>query len=299
MGGQTDRLAAADDPTQFESAETGVSVRHGRWTPVGTWLIGALLGLGLGGSARADLPEIQARRRLQVLVVPWNGPDDFFTTMASPGDRPGLDREVLQDFCQVYGLRLDIVLVDAWDGLATSLAAGRGDIVAGRFSITEARRQLIDFTVPVFPTRVVVVTRAPHARVANLTELRSTRVGTVKGTSMADALVAAGVPAARIDDSIATGQLAAALRSGRVAAIALGVENFISEQRNDPRLEAGMFLGPPGSLAYGVRRGEHALRASLDAHIRSLKASPRWSRLLSKYFGDQAFALLQRAQRPD
>jgi ABC-type amino acid transport substrate-binding protein len=263
-------------------------------------LVGLLLGSVLGASAlAADLPEIQARGRLHVLVVPWNAPDEFFTTMPSPGDRPGLDREVLQDFCQLYGLRLDVVPVDAWDGLATSLAAGRGDLAAGRFTITEARRQLIDFTVPVFPTRVVVVTRTPRRRVTSLAELRALRVGTVKGTSLADALVAAGVPAEHIDDGIATGQLAAALRAGRVAAVALGVESFISEQRKDARLEAGLFLGAPGALAYGVRRGNHALRAALDAHIRALKASPRWPRLLSKYFGESAFALLQRAQRAE
>lgn len=245
------------------------------------------------------MTEIKARGRLHVLVVPSDGPDDFFTTMASPGDKPGLDREILADFCQVHGLRLDILPVDVWDGLATSLAAGRGDLVAGRFTVTEARRKLIDFTIPVFPTRAVVVTRAPMRRVSSLAELRTLRVGTVKGTSLADTLVSAGVPASQIDAGITTGRLPEALRTGRVGAIVLGIETFIEEQRKDARLEAGVFLGPPGALAYGVQRGNRVLLEALDAHIRALKASPRWTRLLSKYFGARSFALLQRAQRPD
>jgi hypothetical protein len=34
----------------------------------------------------------------------------------------------------------------------------------------------------------------------------------------------------------------------------LGIERAIAAQREDAQIELGAFLGPPGSLAYGVRK---------------------------------------------
>ena len=180
-------------------------------------LLVGLLALAPASAAAQDLDEIEKRGTLRVLAVV--APDDEFLT-----DQPGrgLDRELLEAFAQLKQLRLLVVSVDAWDGLVPALLKGRGDVIAGRFTVTEARQKQIDFTPEVFPTRSVVVTRRPHRVVATLLELRSERVGTVKGTSLADAVTAAGVPLASVDDGIATGRRPEALPSGRVTAVVLG-----------------------------------------------------------------------------
>jgi ABC-type amino acid transport substrate-binding protein len=100
--------------------------------------------------------------------------------------------------------------------------------------LTEERRRRIAFTTEVFPTRTAVVTRRPHRVVKTLEELRAERVGVVKGTSMAEAVESAAVPRASVDDSIPSGGGPAALKSGKVTATVLGVENAITAQRDDP-----------------------------------------------------------------
>jgi ABC-type amino acid transport substrate-binding protein len=81
-----------------------------------------------------------------------------------------------------------------------------------------------------------------------------------------------------------------------VGAVVLGVENAISAQRADPALELGLFLGPPTSLAYAVRKGDVQLLKALDDYIENLRRTPTWSRLVVKYFGEMAPDVLKKAR---
>ena len=252
----------------------------------------AVLLLAAAPAAAGDLAAIKARGNLRVLSVVVNQDNVFMS------DQPGIgfDREVLEGFCRLHGLRLELVPLTSWGALIPALTGDRGDVIAGRFNVTPARRELIEFTAEVFPSRHVVLTRKPHKVVDSLEALRAERVGTVKGTSMAEAVAAAGVPAANVDDGIPTGTLPDALRSGRVGAVVLGVENGMEAQRKDPAIELGTFVGPPSSLAYGVRKEDTALLAALNDYIGNLRRSTTWGRLVVKYFGDSALDVLKKAR---
>jgi len=248
--------------------------------------------LAAGPVSSADLDEVKKRGELRVLAMVDDPQDEFFT------DRPGtgLDRELLEAFAALQKVKLVVVPAPAWDRLVPMLQENRGDVLAGRFTVTDVRRKQVDFTAEVFPTRTVVVTRKPHRVVATVEELRREKVGTVKGTSLAGAVAAAGVAPESVDDSIPSGGLPAALKAGRVTAVVLGIENAITERRKDPALQVGAFVGPPGSLAWAVRKGDRALLGALDDYVGSVRRTPTWSRLVVKYFGDEAPEVLRRAR---
>jgi ABC-type amino acid transport substrate-binding protein len=254
----------------------------------------AVLVLAAVPAVAGDLAEVKARGSLRVLAVMLNQDNAFIAAEAGTG----FDREVLEGFCSFHRLRLEVVPLSSWGGLIPALQQGKGDLIAGRFNVTPARRELIEFTTEVFPSRHVVLTRKPHRLVATVEQLKAEKVGTVKGTSMAEAVNDAGVPPGNLDDGIPTGTLPDALRSGRVTAVVLGVENAMIEQRKDPALQLGAFVGPPSSLAYGVRKGDAALLAALNEYISNLRRSPTWNRLVVKYFGGSAIEVLKKA-RPD
>lgn len=257
--------------------------------------LGAALGLVLlaGAGTAADLPAIQKRGSLRALVMFDEKRPEFFS---KSGEKPGFDREVLEGFVALQKLKLEIVPVTSWDALIPALQQERGDLIAGRFTQTEARLQVVAFTHEVFPTRNVVLTRKPTRVVATLEELLKERIGTVRGSSMAEALAAAHVPAERIDFSLRPGLQGAALVDGRVSAVVMGVENAISEQRRDADMRLGLFLGPPGSLAWGLRKQDLELQRALDDYIASARRSTAWSRLVVKYFGENAVEVLKKAR---
>ena len=266
----------------------------------GVRLFAPVLAVAHAVPVHADsLAAIQQRGSLRVLVVEMSGPDVFFPVKA-PG---GFDREILDGFAALHRLRVEVVPVASWDALVPSLQAGGGDLIAGRVTVTERRRQLISFTSGVFPTRAVVVTRKPHPVVSTRAQLRSERVGTVRGTSLAEAVAAADVPSANVDDSIGLDSgvlplvsLPAALREGRITVAVMGVESAIIAQQQDPQLQLGLFLGPPGTMAYGVRKQDTELLSALNEYIDNLRRTPTWNRLVIKYFGEAALEVLNAAR---
>lgn len=254
-------------------------------------LVSALL--GPGRMEAADLAAIKQRGSLRVLVMPMSAPDEFFCLEC---DNPGLDRELLEGFARLHGVKLEVVPIPGWSNLVPALLKGRGDVIAGRFTVTSARSRKIAFTRQVFPTRNVVLSRGPHRIVRTLEQLRRERVGTIKGTSMAEAVAAARVPASNIDSTIPPGGLPGALQKGKVTAVVLGIESAITAQHRDPKIQLGLFLGPPGSLAYGLRKQDASLHAALDSYIANVRRTATWSRLVVKYFGESALDILKKAR---
>lgn len=251
--------------------------------------------LSVAAPVRADLAELKTRGTLRVLgVLAAKTGDEFLNR--SDGEPPGFDREILDGFARLQRVTLEVTPIPTWDALVPALLAGKGDIIAGRVTVTESRRKLIDFTSEVFPTRHVVFTRKPHRVVTTREQLFEEKVGTVKGTSMAEVIAQTGVPPARVDDTIPTGTLPQALKEGRITAAVLGIENAMAAQRRDPEIQLGMFLGPPGSLAYGVRKEDVELHKALTEYIDNFRRTPAWNRLVVKYMGEAAPEILRRAR---
>ncbi len=260
--------------------------------PRGRIAISCLLALpllALGASA-ADLPDIEKTGRLRALVV--KGSPAFYSL--AQGGEPGLDREVLDGFARLRKLKLETVPVASWAELLPALLEGRGDVIAGGVTVTPARREKIDFSAEVMPTRHVAVSRRPTPPIQSLDQLKSLRVGTVRGSSMAEVLTAVGVKG--FDETVPSGGAPEALRSGRIAATVSGIEDALLYRREDPAIQIGMFVGPAGSLAFGVRKDAPQLRRALDDYVGNLRRTPTWSRLVVKYFGEVAPELLKKAR---
>ena len=85
-----------------------------------------------------------------------------------------------------------------------------------------------------------------------------------------------------------------AIQTGHADATVTGVVDFLLQRRKYRDLEAGLALGEALSSAWAVHKGSPELRQALDTYLAQLRRSPNWSRLLVKYFGDEAPAILGR-----
>jgi len=260
------------------------------------WILQALALVALAAPAVAiDLPEIQQRGQLRVLAVVVDEEPEFFAL--APGVAPGFDHELIQGFAHLQRLQLQPVRVKTWSDLVPALLRGDGDVIAGRFTATESRRTHIAFSQEVFPSRVVAVTRRPHRVVRTLEELGEERIGLVGGSSLAEVLARAGIPAGRIDASFTPGTVPAALAEGRITCMIDEVAAAFLAQRADPDLQLGVFVGAPESYAWGVRQEDRALLAALDAYLENVRRGPTWNRLVVKYFGESALQVLRSSRR--
>jgi ABC-type amino acid transport substrate-binding protein len=244
-----------------------------------------------------DLHAIKKRGTLRVLMVPPPPDDEVFwsVAVASPGSSPGFEREMVEKFAGAHALTVEVVLQKNWSDLVPALQAGRGDMVAGRFTDTEARRKHVNFTSEVFPTRHVAVTLKPHRVVTAIEELRSEKIGTIRGTSLEEAIQAAGVSGANVNNTLAPGTLLQALKAGKATCIVWGIDQAIPSQQREPNVQIGVFVGPPGRLAWGVPKDAPDLLLELNRFLAAHRAA-EWSKLVVKYFGPSAPELLRKAR---
>lgn len=237
------------------------------------------------GLAAGDLPAIEGRGTLRILVPGDETPEMF---AFERGTSPGFEREMLEGFAALRKIKLEVIPVDRFEEILPALQKGQGDVVTG-INDTSARRQTVDFTVEVLPSRHVVVTRKPRPVVASAFQFRAEKVGVLRGTTWADSAAAAGAhPELFAEEK----EVLAALKSGRITATVLSGTEFILAQRHDTELQAGIVLGTPGSAAWAVRKEDRQLKAALDDYLTGLRHTGSWSRLVVKYFGRDALDVL-------
>jgi len=249
-----------------------------------------------GPAGAADLPEIKKAGVLRAVAWADNLPE-LYAVRREAGMPPGLEAEILAGFASLHGLELKVVTVRGIEDRLPALLKGEGDLVAGGVVNTERRRKLVDFSVEIFPIRHLAVTRRPAPRVTSLAQLRHERLGTMKGSSWAEAIAAAGVPPANVDDHYSSAaDVLSSLRSGATTATVLSVVWAIVEARKDPELQLGMPVGPVTSVGFAVRKDEPLLRAALDEYLTNVRRSPTWSRLVVKYFGESGLEILKKSR---
>jgi polar amino acid transport system substrate-binding protein len=248
--------------------------------------------LAAGMSAAADLAEIKARGTLNVIALDDEQPEMFSWTA---GANPGFEREMVEGFAKLQGLKLNAVKAENTEQRFPLLLKGQGDLVIGVID-TEARRKIVAFTTEVLPARHLAVNYKPHAPIKSVDELLAARVGVLKGSSWAQVAYEAGVARDKAEGFDATDLLLSALRDGKIDATVMSISDFTLAARRYPGLQGGLFLGPESHAGWALRKEDTRLRAALDEYLENLRKGASWSRLVVKYFGEQALSVLGRAR---
>jgi ABC-type amino acid transport substrate-binding protein len=260
--------------------------------------VAALLAvLAAAGAAAGDFPELKRTGTLRVVAWADNLPE-LFAVKNVPAAAPGLEAEILTGFAALHGLKIQLVPVPTIEDRIPALLKEQGDVIAGGLVNTEKRRKQVDFTVEIFPIRHFAVTRKPRPVVSSLEQLRREKLGTIKGSSWAEEIVAAGVPPANVDDHYASAdEVLTALRAGTVSATVISAVWALVAARRDPELQLGVMVGLPTSVGFAVRRDEPLLRAALDDYLGNARRSATWNRLVVKYFGESGLEILKKSAR--
>ena len=241
----------------------------------------------------ADLAEVHSRGVLRIIVAADEAPATF---ALKTGESPGFERELLEGFARLHGLTVTPVVAPGYAERIPMLQRGEGDVVAAIFD-TPDRRKLVDFTAEVMPTHNVVVTMEPRPEVRDLEELKGARVGVIRGAKPAEEAVQAGIPPSVLLPFERRDDLLAAMKDGSVVAAILPVSEMVVSSKRFGALRAGVTVGARGKVAWAVRKEDTNLGAALNEYLVNVRRGPTWSRLVVKYFGDQALAVLGRGER--
>ncbi|WP_052022621.1 ABC transporter substrate-binding protein [Ralstonia solanacearum] len=258
--------------------------------------IGAVLAVAVlyAPAARADrLDDIKKAGVLRVGVFDANPPFGFAD--AKSGQPVGLDVDYAQEIARKLGVKLELRATNPANRVPL-LTAGKVDLIAANFTITDERRKQIDFSTPYFASGLQFIARKGVLKQPDDLKKDGIRLGVDKGTTQ-EATLREGYPNARViayDDS----PLAlAALRSGAIQAFAqdgakLGA--LLATLPNRGELEISPFVLTREYMGIGVPKGETQLADTVDRILQGLEKDGTAARIYDRWFGPKSAAPLPR-----
>ncbi|WP_297216165.1 ABC transporter substrate-binding protein [uncultured Desulfovibrio sp.] len=201
------------------------------------------------------------------------------------GKPAGFDVDSINWIAKTMGFKVEHKAV-AWDGIVPALANKQIDMIASGMSITEKRRQMVDFTEPYWTvSRVFLVRNDSKLTPADILS-KKIKLGVQRGTSEADAIKQEqkekGYPfELRFYESC---PLAVEdLLNGRIDAALMDQLPADDSIAKGKAVKKAGTHGEPDQFGVAIRKGDKELRALIEEGYRKLKADPYWQELQAKY----------------
>ena len=105
-----------------------------------------------------DLPDIYQRDTLNIILT--YSSSSYFIYRGAP---MGYEYELVNRLADHLGVHMQIIVAENMDEMFDMLLRGEGDIIAHAMTVTKARKELIDFTLPHNQTQQVLVQRKPDS----------------------------------------------------------------------------------------------------------------------------------------
>ena len=217
-----------------------------------------------------------------------NGIDANFPPFAyvdKNGVPDGFDVKSVDWIAEKMGFKVTHKPMD-WDGIIPSLRAKKIDMVASGMSITDKRKEQVNFTIPYWKIAQVIV--APKGCTKSVDELLSNgnKVGVQRGTTeakwMKENLIAKGKNFVLVEYDSAPLAVEDVL-NGRIVAAAMDDSPAKDAMRKKPVKIIGGFGMASEDFGYAVRKEDTKLLKMMNEGLKQLMASPYWEELKEKY----------------
>jgi polar amino acid transport system substrate-binding protein len=210
---------------------------------------------------------------------PSGGAPYVFPDPAHPDKYVGYELEMVEALAAAMNRRAEFVPTD-WETIVTSLQRGEFDVVVNGLEPTEDRARAILFSKPYYIFQLQLTVRQNETRILRLEDCRTRVVGTLGNTAASRLLAKEGIPFKGYADPVGAYR---DLELGRVDAVLMDVPMEMFYARPNPRLKPA---GEPflrGAYVVGLRKGDEALKAEVDAGIDKIVRDGTLERILRKW----------------
>jgi polar amino acid transport system substrate-binding protein len=243
-----------------------------------TALLCAGLASGIGAPAKAAEPVMKVGST--ATGVPFTFLDTKTNTIQ------GVMVDIITAIGKDAGFAVEIQPIQ-FSSLIPSLTSNKIDIIAAAMYATAPRKEVIDFSDTVYSYgEGLVVPKSDDKDYAGFPDLKGKTVGAQVGTAYIEPLQKSGLfPEVKIYDTIPdilrdvnAGRIGAGFADYPIVAYNLAQGNF-----PEARLVKSYKATIVGSVAIGVRKGDGALLAKIDASLAKLKANGELKQILAKW----------------
>jgi lysine-arginine-ornithine-binding protein len=214
-----------------------------------------------------------------------------FSYYDATGKLTGFEVELVEAICAKIKADCEWFTMD-FDGMIPALQEKKIDAIASGLRITDKRRKVIDFADKYYTSYAQFVTCSHKDQTdTSLEAFKGKIIGTQSGTSNADFLTAVYARDADVRFYKSMDEVYLDLKAGRLD-VALSSSfvgyDFLHSDRGKDCVFMGEKMSDPKYFGYGVglgiRKGEDALRNSLNEGITAVNADGTFDKINAKYW---------------
>jgi len=250
----------------------------------------ALIAAALAACGKQESPAPAAGASAAAARVYSVGTDAAYAPFESQnekGEIVGFDIDIVRAVAQKAGFQVTFVNTP-WEGIFNALKQGDRDLLVSSITITDERKQSMDFSAPYFDAHQLIAVKA-DSKVARFDDLKNLRVGVQTGTT-GDETVSKlqGKNSTSIKRFESTPLALKELEAGGIDAVVADngvVINYVANNAasrfktvNDPAFV-------PEQYGIAVRKGNAELLARLNQGLAAIRADGTYDRIHAKYLG--------------
>lgn len=246
---------------------------------------GALLGCSPSGGSD-DAPSTESPALADSYTV---ATDSSFVPFAfnQDSEHVGFDVDLINAIADEVGFTINLETTN-FDGIIPGLQTGAFDIAIAGITITDERRQTVDFSDPYYRSGIIVGVAADNTDILGVTDLAGRTVASRLGSAPLDYL-AENVPTAEALPYEQLDQVYLAVEGGTADAVlydAPNVEYYISTTGAGKLKTVGDLLE---AQEYGIAisQGNDALVSAINDALAAIIADGRYAEIYDTWFGGE------------
>ncbi len=237
--------------------------------------------------APAPVASAPAPAPAKVYVVGTDAAYAPFESQNEKGEIVGFDIEVVQAIAAKAGIQVKFVNTP-WEGIFNTLQQGDRDMVVSAVTITDERKQTMDFSDPYFDAAQLIAVKET-SKVAKFADLKKLKVGVQTGTTGDEAVTKLlGKTSTNIKRFESTPLALKELESGGVDAVVADNGVITHYVANNPGGKFKMVADKefvPEQYGIALKKGNTELQAKLNQGLAAIKADGTYTQIYTKYFG--------------
>lgn len=210
-----------------------------------------------------------------------------FESQNEKGEIVGLTVDVVTAVAQKAGIEVKFVNTP-WEGIFNSLQQGDRDMLASSITITDERKQTMDFTNPYFDAYQLIAVKAT-SKVTKFDDLKKLKVGVQTGTTGDEVVTKQqGKNSTNIKRFESTPLALKELEAGGVDAVVADngvVVNYVTNNPGAKFKTVSDKAFAPEQYGFAVKKGNTELLEKLNKGLADIKADGTYDQIYAKYFG--------------
>jgi len=210
-----------------------------------------------------------------------------FESQNEKGEIVGFDIDVVNAVAKKAGIEVKFINTP-WEGIFNNLQQGDRDILVSAITITDERKQTMDFSSPYFDAQQLMAVKKT-SKVSKFDDLKKLKVGVQTGTTGDEVVTKMmGKTSPSIKRFESTPLALKELEAGGVDAVVADngvVINYVTNNADNKFKTVADKAFQPEQYGLAIKKGNADLLAKLNKGLADIKADGSYDQIYAKYFG--------------